>query len=142
MTVAATARGRDFPLSTFQLDVSVYVTEGDTLPRVYGCARLSPSSLSTRLLKPANGSTHSTQSARVKPKSGECKPLRGGGGSGESGVPDLGGEEGELVVHHPDVVMTPGALLPFALYQHPTPGYTFEQWTAANDAMLRRGCAG
>jgi hypothetical protein len=33
--------------------------------------------------------------------------------------------------------LAPGTLLPFAVYQHTTLGYTLEQWVDANHAMLR-----
>ena len=60
-----------------------------------------------------------------------------------AGVPDLGGEQGEVLCTHPVVAggarddSEPDVLFPLVLYLHPTHGLVFEAWIAQNDAMLR-----
>ena len=56
-----------------------------------------------------------------------------------AGVPDLGGEQGEVLCTHPVVHENsePDVLFPLVLYLHPTHGLVFEAWIAQNDAMLR-----
>ena len=60
-----------------------------------------------------------------------------------AGVPDLGGEQGEVLCTHPVVAggarddSEPDVLFPLVLYLHPTHGLVFEAWIAQNDSMLR-----
>ena len=56
-----------------------------------------------------------------------------------AGVPDLGGEQGEVLCTHPVVHENtePDVLFPLVLYLHPTHGLVFEAWIAQHDAMLR-----
>ena len=70
---------------------------------------------------------------RIPATDGTAPPL--------AGVPDLGGETGEVLCTHPVVGETrkrnANALFPLVLYLHPTHGLVFEGWIAQNDAMLR-----
>ena len=61
-----------------------------------------------------------------------------------AGVPDLGGETGEVLCTHPVVAETstrvkrePNLRFPLVLYLHPLHGLALETWIAQNDAMLR-----
>jgi hypothetical protein len=59
---------------------------------------------------------------------------------GTAGTPfGLGGEEGVLAVHYPAFV-APGTRLPFAYYQHPTHGWSF-QAGAYTRPLLTSSCA-
>ena len=70
-----------------------------------------------------------------------CIPATDGTAPSVAGVPDLGGETGEVLCTHPAVAETrkrePNARFPLVLYLHPTHGLVFEAWIAQNVAMLR-----